>query len=279
MPSAEPPENQPKKGASFVHSLAKGLEILSAFSEGEMLGNQQLVAMTGLPKATVSRITSTLTALGYLRVDPRTRKLLMGSHLIGIGASVQRKIGLQRIARPFLEQLTAQTGLSLTMGTRDRLGLVILEAIRPPTETRLVTNIDAGTVLPIAGTAIGLAYIVAASTEERTTIFEQLSARFPDEWPTLRARIETAHAEYTRYGFITTQRSWNRDVNGVAVSFASNPRNTLYAFNFAGPATRMPMVRMRKELGPLLLQLLKDLQHAKAKSPGPLLAPPEIYRP
>lgn len=136
-----------KQDPNFVHSLAKGLEILSAFSEGEMLGNQQLVSLTGMPKATVSRLTSTLTAMGYLRVDPRTRKLLMGSRLLGMGVSVQRKIGLQRLARPLLERLSADTGLSLTMGTRDRLGLVVLEAIRPPAETRLVTNVDRKSVV------------------------------------------------------------------------------------------------------------------------------------
>lgn len=268
-----------KQDPNFVHSLAKGLEILSAFSEGEMLGNQQLVSLTGMPKATVSRLTSTLTAMGYLRVDPRTRKLLMGSRLLGMGVSVQRKIGLQRLARPLLERLSADTGLSLTMGTRDRLGLVVLEAIRPPAETRLVTNVDAGTVLPIAETAIGLAYIVAAPLREQTSLLKALSQRFAQDWPLLRERIETAHAEYARYGFITTQRSWNRDVNGVAIPFCSTPRNTLYVFNFAGPATRMPLKRMRRELGPLLLQLEQELREAMKRSPGPRLVPPEIYEP
>ena len=51
----------------FVQSLAKGLEILSAFSGGSSLGNQQLVKLTGLPKATVSRLTTTLVTLGYLQ--------------------------------------------------------------------------------------------------------------------------------------------------------------------------------------------------------------------
>lgn len=165
------------------------------------------------------------------------------------------------------------------MGTRDRLGLVILEAIRPPAQTRLVTNIDAGTVLPIAETAIGLAYIVAAPIKERTNILKGLSQRFPEDWPHLRERIETAHAEYSRYGFITTQRSWDRDVNAVAIPFYPTPGNTLYAFNFAGPVSRMPVTRMRKELGPLLLKLANDLQEAKIKSPGPRLLPPEIYNP
>lgn len=164
-----------------------------------MLGNQQLADLTGLPKATVSRLTSTLVSLGYLRTDPITRKHFMGTRLLGMGASVQRRIGLQRIAHPYMTQLSAETGLTITLGTRDRLGLVILEVIRPPAVHRLVTNIDVGTVLPLASTALGLAYIVAAPIREQTQILESLRSRFSDEWPILRQRIEQAQTRlFTR---------------------------------------------------------------------------------
>lgn len=185
-----------------------------------MLGNQQLVELTGLPKATVSRLTSTLVSLGYLRTDLITRKHFMGTRLLGMGASVQRRIGLQRIARPYMTQLSAETGLTITLGTRDRLGLVILEVIRPPAVHRLVTNIDVGTVLPLASTALGLAYIVAAPIREQTQILESLRSRFSDEWPILRQRIEQAHSEYLRHGFGGCAEFC---VNGQSTAGASRP--------------------------------------------------------
>lgn len=275
-----PPLHQHRaQDPNFVHSLAKGLEILSAFSEGEMLGNQQLVELTGLPKATVSRLTSTLVALGYLRLDPLTRKLLMGSRLLGMGASVQRKIGLQRIARPFMERLSEQTGLTVSLGTRDRLGLVCLEVIRPPQQLRLVINTDVGSVLPIAGTAIGLAYLVAAPVKERAQIIDSLRQRFPEEWLQIRENIERAHTDYTRQGFVVTQRSWGREVNGVAIPFAPNARNTLFAFHIAGPAAQLSVQRLRKELGPRLLGMAEDIRAAMKRPQGPRLAPPEVYEP
>ncbi len=107
----ERPTHDPQPGIAqdhpdFVHALAKGLEILSAFSSGALLGNQQLVKLTGLPKATVSRLTTTLVTLGYLQPDSQTRKLRMGTRVLGKGVTVQREIGLQRIARPFMEALS-----------------------------------------------------------------------------------------------------------------------------------------------------------------------------
>ncbi len=263
----------------FVHSLAKGLEILSSFSEGQLLGNQELVAITGLPKATVSRLTSTLVDLGYLRVDAGSRKLLMGTRLIGMGVSVQRQIGLQRVARPFMEALSRDTRLTVSLGTRDRLGMLVLEVMRPPTETRLVTNMDAGTVLPLPTTSLGLAYLVATSIREREQLLERLRQRHGADWPVLRRHIERAHHEYRRDGFVTARRSWGRDVNGVGVPLLLESSRTLYAFHCAGPASALPLVTLREELGPRLAGMVRDVETAWRTRPGPRLQAPEIHQP
>src|SRR2546423_11863094 len=56
----------------FVSALARGLEVLRAFTPAEgLLGNGEIAERTGLPKPTVSRLTYTLTKLGYLsHVEP-----------------------------------------------------------------------------------------------------------------------------------------------------------------------------------------------------------------
>jgi len=264
---------------NFVYSLAKGLDILSAFAEGEMLGNQQLAQRTGLPKATVSRLTSTLLALGYLRMDARTRKLLMGSRLMGMAAGVQRRIGVQHIAQPMLARMSAETGLSVLVGTRDRLGMMVLEVIRPPEENLTVITVEAGTVLPLTDTALGLAYLVRAPVQEKTSLLEKLAQRFPEQWPALRQRIALAHTQYQRSGFVTTRRSWQRNVNGVAIAFAPGMHQTLYSFSLAGTPARMSTARMQTRLGPMLCQFVQQLQRAMAHTASPWFHPPEIYAP
>lgn len=267
------------RSPDLVNSLVKGLEILSLFAEGSLVGNQELVQLTGMPKATVSRLTSTLVALGYLRVDPQSRKLLMGSRLIGMGASVQRRIGLQRIARPFMERLSRELDLTVSLATRDRLGMVVLERIRPPENVMLVTNIDVGTVLPLPTTALGLAYIVAAPVKEQAQILDGLRQRHRADWPQLRQAIERAHREYARHGFVLTQRSWGRDVNGVAVPLMLAADKVLHTFHCAGPSARMPLSLMRKEVGPRLIRMVADIRAALASDSAPRLQPPEIHLP
>src|ERR1700761_9381206 len=67
-----------KKGAtdrSFVVALSRGLDVLRAFQPHDgLLGNQEIAARTNLPKPTVSRLTYTLTKLGYLTPVPRFEK-------------------------------------------------------------------------------------------------------------------------------------------------------------------------------------------------------------
>ena len=254
----------------LVNALAKGLEILSLFSEGALLGNQQLVEMTGLPKATVSRLTSTLVALGYLRIDPRSRKLTMGTRVLGLGLSVQRKIGLQRCARPFMEALSTEHNLTVSLGTRDRLNVTVLEVCRPPDLTRLVVNFDAGTHLPLTKTSIGLACLVASPIKERTRILDDLRDK-ADDWSSVRNTIEHAHAEYERHGYVISQGSLGRDVSGVAVPLHLPDANAVYAFNLAGPSARLPLNLLRNQLGPSLKAMVEQVAQAMATFQQPQL--------
>jgi hypothetical protein len=57
---------------SFVVALSRGLDVLRAFQPNDgLLGNQEIASRTNLPKPTVSRLTYTLTKLGYLTPVPR----------------------------------------------------------------------------------------------------------------------------------------------------------------------------------------------------------------
>ena len=271
--------SKPERDPNFVFALAKGLDILAEFSGGELLGNQQLSERTGFPKATVSRLTSTLIKLGYLRIDPASGKLGMGTRLVGMGVSVQRDIGLQAISRPFMEQLSQETKLTVSYGTRDRLALVFLEVIRPYDPAQLVINTDAGSLLPLPFTAIGMAYLVAAPVKEREQILKELRRRHADDWDFVRIAIEHAHYEYAQQGFVTSQRSWGRDISGVGVPLQlETPQHGLYAFHCAGPADVLSPAYI-KEVGPKLVAVVAAIANAMKASPRATLKPPSTHQP
>jgi hypothetical protein len=84
------------KDRQFANTLARGLEVLRCFRVGEpLLGNKEIAQRTGLPKATVSRLTHTLIELGYLpQQGPRQSRvasavLSIGYPLLGTCASAR----------------------------------------------------------------------------------------------------------------------------------------------------------------------------------------------
>ena len=84
------PESKSKdeKDRKFVEALARGLEILRAFGQkGGLLGNQDIASITGLPKPTVSRLTYTLTKLGYLTYSPSLEKYQLDSGVMALGSA------------------------------------------------------------------------------------------------------------------------------------------------------------------------------------------------
>jgi len=242
----------------FVGSLAKGLEILASFEHGDLLGNQELVARTGFPKTTVSRLTGTLASLGYLRLDERSRKYAMGTRLLGIGASLQRHIGLQRVARPFMESLAKELDVTVILGARDRDSLVFLELIRPA-RSGLTVNSDIGSVVPLDNTSIGQACLVAAPTAERIRVLEALRRQHPNDWESTRKRIEQAHADYQRLGFVISQQSAEKAVNGVGVPLVLGAKG-VYAMACAGPSFELPLARLTDILGPRLVQVVDKIK-------------------
>ena len=70
----------------YVVALARGLEVLCAFRAGTpRMGNHDFAERTGLPKPTISRITHTLTKLGFLSYVPRAELYELGPEALAEG--------------------------------------------------------------------------------------------------------------------------------------------------------------------------------------------------
>ncbi|WP_154392753.1 helix-turn-helix domain-containing protein, partial [Bordetella pertussis] len=92
----------------FITALARGLDVLRCFRPGvRALGNLDLARLTGLPKPTISRITYTLTELGYLRYHADTGKYAMhGSPALSLRLPVGYRASLDTaMGRAYLAAL------------------------------------------------------------------------------------------------------------------------------------------------------------------------------
>lgn len=121
------------------------------------LGNRTIAERTGLPKATVSRITSTLVSLGYLTRLPSVGQYQLGASVLSVGNTFLEASEIRRAARPLMQQFAARHDVSAGLAVPDRLQMMYVVWCRSP--KTLTLRLSAGSMLPMGRTAVGKAYI------------------------------------------------------------------------------------------------------------------------
>ena len=89
-----------------VSSLRRGLDILRAFRAVDApLSNKEISGRAGLPKATVARLTYTLTRMGYLRQAGPLGQYHLGDKVVTLGQALLRNLPVCAIAHPLMQVL------------------------------------------------------------------------------------------------------------------------------------------------------------------------------
>ena len=172
----------------FVTALARGLEVLSCFRSGEkLLGNQDIAMRCGLPKSTVSRLTATLTALGYLLHVPQEGKYRLGTATLALGSAMLSGLDVRQLARPLMHRLAAQTQAEVALATRDRHSMVYIEHC--PSPQTFFSGLDMGARIPLATTAVGRAWLAACTAAERQQALDYLQAHAPEQWQVAQTQL------------------------------------------------------------------------------------------
>ncbi|WP_054698374.1 IclR family transcriptional regulator [Geotalea toluenoxydans] len=108
----------PAEARKFVEALARGLEVLSCFHPSDhFLGNQDIAKRTKLPKSTVSRLTFTLSELGYLNYCKTANKYSLGNAVIALGYAKLGQMDIRRISRPLMQALAEHTQASVNLAS------------------------------------------------------------------------------------------------------------------------------------------------------------------
>jgi len=252
--------NNVKEDRHFVTALARGLEVLACFRSGEkLLGNQELAERSKLPKSTVSRLTYTLTKLGYLQYDEILGKYRLGTATLALGGAMSR-LDIRQLARPTMQELADFSRSMVSLGMRDRMSMIYVENCR--SQATLTLRLDVGSRIPIATTAMGRAYLAEVPDAERREILERVREQDGKEWPAIRDGIERSIAEYRTIGCCTSFGDWQSDVNAIAIAFKPANGASVLSLNCGGPAFTLSREFLLNEVRPRLIAAAEDLRHA-----------------
>ncbi len=246
---------------SFVVALSRGLDVLRAFHPNDgLLGNQEIAARTNLPKPTVSRLTYTLTKLGYLTPVPRFEKYQLAPSAMALGYAALANLGVRQLSEPYREEVMRATGGAVAVGGRDRHSMIYFGQSRHG--LTLSVQLDVGSRIPMATTAMGRAYIWALSSDERATLLRELRDHYGSRWPKLRDGIERSGETMAKHGFTISAGEWQDDVAAVGVGLKLNDGTGPYAFNCGAPAFHFTEDRLRNDIGPRLVAMVRNIEAA-----------------
>lgn len=258
LPTADAADADPRGDRRFVTALARGLELLRCFKpQDRWLPHQELARRSGLPQATVSRLSFTLTSLGYLRHRPASGEYALSPAVLSLGFSVLTNFEIGRIARPFMETLAEHTQAAISLGVRHETSMVYVAHCR--STARLILGLDVGTRLPLAVTAMGRAMWCSASPGVQAMICRRLAAEDPTRWPQWQAGLLSAQRDHAARGYTSSESEWESDIAAVGVGIDIGDGREPLALTVGGPATRLTGALLHEDFGPALVRTGREI--------------------
>jgi DNA-binding IclR family transcriptional regulator len=242
----------------YVTALARGIELLRAFKpQDRWLSHGEIVRRTALPQATVSRLSFTLTALGYLQHRSEAGEYALSPAVLGLGFAMLGNFDIARIARPTLQALADRCQAAVSLGARHNLEMIYVAHSR--STARLILGLDVGARLPLARTAMGRAVLCATPAIEREVLFKRMAAAEGDRGPPLSRRLTEVQSQFDAQGFVTTEGEWDPAISAAAVPVNLGDGRTLLGLSVGGASTWLNGSFLHDEVGPLLVSAAAEI--------------------
>lgn len=251
----------------FASTLANGLAILGCFRHGQsVLGNKDISEKLGFTRPTVSRLTFTLTGLGYLRRDESTGRYALGPAVLSLGYPLLSQMTIRQVAAPEMLELAKIAHGPVSIGMRDRLQVVYIETVHGA-ETNF-TNPGIGSTRPLLRTAMGRALLSVHADDDRIRILARLNELHRDDSQKFAHTIDTAIDEIRQKGFCTVIGDWQPNLAAVAVPLRTHFNGVPLAFNLTLPTYETSAAELNENFGPRLVNLVRNVERALGLTPA-----------
>ena len=241
----------------FANTLARGLHILRAFRPTDNgLGNLELSERTGIPRSTVSRLTFTLCALGYLSHGRHHDRYRLGPGSLALGNIASASFGFVDMADPIMQKLADETSALVGIALQDDGEMLMVKTWRPVGSPTIW--LDVGYRMPMLRSSTGASFVGALSRAE----LEALRTRFPDIDPADLAECHrTAREAIISKGYASLQgrHRFTQSINAVAAPYRPSEFGEPVAILCGASSEAMTNTAMSETVGPALALAVRDL--------------------
>lgn len=243
------PEPQ-EQDRNFVTALARGLSILEVLGKTPRgMANSELANATGLPKATVARLTHTLIRMGYLRSDKANGAFVVTSKLMLLGANVAQTIDIAELVMPELMALRDGPNAGITASLTEIVGARVLMRNVLQSRQQNALWMQAGIIADILETAAGRVMLAASDRQTQAQLLDALKGLGHDN---VDEGFEEAFAEFAQKGYCSGFRTWRADVNAIAAPLRAPSGMKVYSISVGAPAVFVSEEELETVYAPLL---------------------------
>ncbi len=262
-----PRSGRPTAQPYRVEALARGLDILSQFDRATPdLSLAEIAIATSLSKSTVFRLVRTLLEAGYLSRNADTQRYRPGLKVLELGFTALSNLGIQEVARPFLEQLSQEADETASLSLLDGLEVVYIDRVRNRSIVGVVLGL--GSRIPAHCASMGKV-MLAHLPEDRISTLLQDGDLSPC---TAHSQIDVAalgreFAQIRCRGYALNDQELEIGLRAVAAPIWDHERQVVAAINATGNVRTISRRRLVKELAPQVVKAAQGISQALGYAP------------
>ncbi len=166
----EPNDNFPE--GVKVKSLYKAVKLLDYFdSQHPERGVSELAELSGMLKSSVYNIMSTYEICGIIEKNPKTNKYRLGLKILALSNVLSQDDVFWEIIRPYMEELSEQTGETVFLATPYGNNIIYREAAFP--NHSISVRAIKGVVAPMYCTSLGKAILSCMDKEQTERVIAE----------------------------------------------------------------------------------------------------------
>jgi IclR family pca regulon transcriptional regulator len=220
----------------FVHALARGLEVLEAFTaDAPTMTLSEVAAKTGVSPATARRSLLTLERMGYVRQSGRQFRL--SARVLSLGGAYFASLDLAGVAQPFLHHLAEQLqhACSITILEDNEVIYIAHVMSSGPSFRRHYV----GGRLPAHATSTGHVLLANLPDAARAAFLDQAPfARYTTNTPTTKRELASIFSKVAKQGYAAVTDTVEYGAAAVAVPVRDPAGAVVAALNSSASSVR-----------------------------------------
>jgi IclR family pca regulon transcriptional regulator len=241
----------------FINSLARGLEVISAFSRNKpRMTLSDMARATGMTRATVRRLLLTLVREGYAQTDGKYFSLQ--PKVLKLGFAVISSMGIWEVAQPIMNALSERLEESCFAAVLD--GYDVTYVARATSDRLVNIGISVGSRAPVHAVSTGRVLMAALPDDKLQKYLDEGEFERVTNYTTvskvkLREEIEEVRAR----GWAIVDQELEVGLRSISVPIRGSDGTVIAALNVCCPSSRISPEDIRTRILAELLTASRDI--------------------